>query len=580
MGVPATAVEHKMRSQGLDEASIARARALRSAPAAPRRGARGGLAAAFPQYDRMLRVGLTCPRCSTRCAPTASTPRTCGAATLGGARIPPRAAAAARGARGGDARRRPAPSPAAPRRRATMTLHWDKVDARAKALGRGAAAGGRGARRRRRRGHRGPLRPGAAAPGAGVDVGAPRVRAARAAAGRGASTRSAQNATIAVSARASSTATWTGSGPPSPSSTPASAPTTTSGSGRRCRATASAPSGLVGGDARDAASWAPRSASSTPRAARATRAGLDTALAVSGFDARLVAAESAAAAVLVAAAVLDSGGLARALRHILAVGNAMNAGTARGDAVGVTSRRSGRSCTRRARPVDDGVGYAARALSKRGHAPEVRRAARTCPGSSTARGACPSPTCSGSTAEDAVRGRRAAAAAAAAAADLDGAVADEEMENMAEHEAPRFFDTFTKSAGFSLFRAAERRRSRSPSVQADAARRRGAHAVAGRRVARLGAFVDRSARAAARLRRRVEDVTSKVDALCDYFGEDDSTKILEDLHVFLRALVAALAKADDEPGAARDADYDMAGGRDARRRILGRREALFPSNAQ
>lgn len=50
--------------------------------------------------------------------------------------------------------------------------------------------------------------------------------------------------------------------------------------------------------------------------------------------------------------------------------------------------------------------------------------------------------------------------------------------------------------------------------------------------------------------------------------------------MFLRALVAALAKADDEPGAGRDADYDMAGGRDARRRILGRREALFPSNAQ
>ena len=33
-------------------------------------------------------------------------------------------------------------------------------------------------------------------------------------------------------------------------------------------------------------------------------------------------------------------------------------------------------------------------------------------------------------------------------------------------------------------------------------------------------------------------------------------------------------------GAGRDADYDMAGGRDARRRIFGRREALFPSNAQ
>ncbi|KAH8062051.1 hypothetical protein JL721_8771 [Aureococcus anophagefferens] len=49
MGVPATAVEHKMRSQGLDEASIARALAAAPrrpapAPAAPRR-ARGGLPA-------------------------------------------------------------------------------------------------------------------------------------------------------------------------------------------------------------------------------------------------------------------------------------------------------------------------------------------------------------------------------------------------------------------------------------------------------------------------------------------------------------------------------------------------------
>ncbi|KAH8098860.1 hypothetical protein JL720_1830 [Aureococcus anophagefferens] len=147
---------------------------------------------------------------------------------------------------------------------------------------------------------------------------------------------------------------------------------------------------------------------------------------------------------------------------------------------------------------------------------------------------------------------------------------------MAEHEAPRFFDTFTKSAGFSLFRAAERRRSRSPSVQADAARRRGAHAVAGRRVARLGAFVDRSA--AARLRRRVEDVTSKVDALCDYFGEDDSTKILEDLHVFLRALVAALAKADDEPGGSRRGRRH--GGRPRRGAASSAGGALFPSNAR
>ncbi|KAH8055054.1 hypothetical protein JL722_8476 [Aureococcus anophagefferens] len=484
MGVPATAVEHKMRSQGLDEASIARALAAApAAPAAPAPAApAAGSAAAFPQYDRMLRVDASRAKALGRGAAV-------GGAALDGddvaaiealfAQEPPRQAPASTSARRGSERRAPPP---------------------------GAAL----------------LDP-----------------------------KRAQNVTIAVSRVARKF----------------------DGDMDRLWASVAQLDARLGADDYERL----RPALPSDGECAAVRA--------CGFDARLVAAESAAEVVLAAAAaVLDSGGLARALRHILAVGNAMNAGTARGDAVGVTLASLGQIVHTKGRDRSTTVlDYVVRALSKRGHAPEVRRAARDLPG--LVDGARRVPVADvlreHRALEDAVRGaRRALAAAAAAAADLDGAVADEEMENMAEHEAPRFFDTFTKSAGFSLFRAAERRRSRSPSVQADAARRRGAHAVAGRRVARLGAFVDRSARAAARLRRRVEDVTSKVDALCDYFGEDDSTKILEDLHVFLRALVAALAKADDEPGAARDADYDMAGGRDARRRILGRREALFPSNAQ
>jgi len=597
MGVPATAVEHKMRSQGLDEASIARA--LAAAPAAPAAAAAApaaGSAAAFPQYDRMLRVGLDLPRVlhKMRADGVDAADARRFADARGGAPdpapAPARRPAAPAPATPVDA---PAPSPAAPRRRATMTLHWDKVDAsRAPKLW-------------------AEERPSEAAALDGDDVAAiealfaqepPRRAPASTSARRGSERRAAppgaalldpkraQNVTIAVSRVARKfdgdmDRLWASVAqldarlgaddyerlrPALPSD----------GECAAVRAWLAATPG------RDAASLgaAERFVDAAGRAG--DRAGLlDTALAVSGFDARLVAAESAAEAVLAAAAaVLDSGGLARALRHILAVGNAMNAGTARGDAVGVTLASLGQIVHTKGRDRSTTVlDYVVRALSKRGHAPEVRRAARDLPG--LVDGARRVPVADvlreHRALEDAVRGaRRALAAAAAAAADLDGAVADEEMENMAEHEAPRFFDTFTKSAGFSLFRAAERRRSRSPSVQADAARRRGAHAVAGRRAARLGAFVDRSARAAARLRRRVEDVTSKVDALCDYFGEDDSTKILEDLHVFLRALVAALAKADDEPGAARDADYDMAGGRDARRRILGRREALFPSNAQ
>ena len=102
----------------------------------------------------------------------------------------------------------------------------------------------------------------------------------------------------------------------------------------------------------------------------------------------------------------------------------------------------------------------------------------------------------------------------------------------------------------------------------------------GRRVARLSKF---DARAAAALdavsRGAIAEMTRTVDALMDYFGDDDASAIFDHLATFLDLLGAALAKHDGgEPRGT--ADRDPVAGGDARQRILDRREALFPSNPQ
>ena len=325
---------------------------------------------------------------------------------------------------------------------------------------------------------------------------------------------------------------------------------------------------------------------------------LDSALHVNSFEAHLEHVVCSADVVLAAAkTVLASEGLAKTLRHILAVGNAMNEGTSRGDAVGVKLASLAQIVHTKGRDRSTTVlDYVVRALIKRGHAQALRSAARDLPDVVARAKRVP--------VADVLREARALAAAAETcdralnvaedrARDLDAALHDEECDAMAEHEATRFFDTFTRSVGFSLFKAEQRRKSRllepkslDERKRRDAAvddrrRRRRAHAVAGRRVARLSAFVKKAALAAADVRNRIDAVTEQVDLLCDYFGEDDSTRIMEDLHVFLDALVVALKKAnDDDRGRVADEDYDHAGGSAARQLILDRREALFPSNPQ
>lgn len=299
-----------------------------------------------------------------------------------------------------------------------------------------------------------------------------------------------------------------------------------------------------------------------------------------------------------AAAVLESDGLAKTLRHILAVGNAMNEGTSRGAAVGVKLASLVKIIhTRGVDRTTTVLDYVVRALSKRGHGPELRHAAQTLPDLVRAAKRVP--------VSDVLRAFRNLDHAAdkchrALGNSVDDANAlhfdDEECDAMAEHEATRFFDTFQKSVGFSLFKAERRRASMSQTkpnasddhrkkLEAKAAAnrlKRRKHATAGRRVARLERFVDGATRDLHKVKlSQIDEMTHKVDVLCDYFGEDDSTKIFEELHNFLEALIVAIGKADDDArGVTRDQNYDLAGGSQARRRIQERREALFPSNPQ
>jgi len=93
-------------------------------------------------------------------------------------------------------------------------------------------------------------------------------------------------------------------------------------------------------------------------------------------------------------------------------------------------------------------------------------------------------------------------------------------------------------------------------------------------------FDARATAALAAVRRgRAAAVGAALDGLRAYFGEDDAAAIFAKLADFLALLDAALAKHDGR-AAPTNADRDPAAGETARRRILDRREALFPSNPQ